>query len=55
MSDTSIPNFVLEQELDELTSWCSQCHKVHGPEACNYSCECCGEDPCIYEGEDSDV
>jgi hypothetical protein len=30
-------NFILEQELDEIPSYCSECGKVHGPEACQYA------------------
>lgn len=29
-------DFILEQELDEIPSYCSECGKVHGPEACQY-------------------
>lgn len=46
MSD-KIPNFVLEQELDEIQSMCSSCGKMHGPEACYYGCDICGDDPCV--------
>ena len=31
-----IPDFILEQELDEIPSYCEECGKVHGPEACIY-------------------
>ena len=28
--------FILEQDLDEIPSYCSDCGKVHGTEACVY-------------------
>ena len=33
---SEVPEFILEQELDEIPSYCSECGKLHGPEACQY-------------------
>lgn len=37
-------DFILEQELDEIPSYCRNCGKVHGPEACQYDDDYAGWD-----------
>lgn len=45
-----LDEFILEQELDEIPSYCGECGKVHGPEACQYDDFEAGEDYHLNRG-----